>query len=981
MNDSIDSEPDKLSVDRISPVPPAHHDLLVVGIGASAGGIPALKAFFAAMPADSGMAFVVILHLSRKHESHLAEILQSETGMTVTQVRETLSVEPNTVYVIPPGKHLTMVDGAITLVEPEQSLGRRVPVDLLFRTLGDVYGKNAVCVVLSGTGTDGTLGLKRVKESGGIAIVQDPAEAEFAEMPRSAIETHLADVILPVSEMPAKLLTLKLNATKFDLPDDIEMPPNVDLGADALREVLTLLRIRTGHDFSHYKRPTLMRRMARRMMVHDLSDLPGYLEYLREHPEELQSLLQDLLISVTNFFRDSTVFEELEREVIPKIFQGKNSGDQVRVWVAACATGEEAYTIAMLLCEYAENMPGDPPGIQVFASDIDERAIAAARNGYYNDTIVADVSEERLHRFFVKEGHHYRVKKSLREIVLFAQHNLLRDPPFSKLDLISCRNLLIYLNRNTQESVFDVFHFSLRSGGFLLLAPSESAEGASTRFSAINTKCRIYQSRAGASRYRTVPMMPITGKWQMNIPEVPAAGNDDIVSFGEIHRKLVERHALPSVLVNEDYDIVHSSERAGRYLRFLGGEPTRNLLKVVHPGLSLDLRATLIEATQEKRAAESHNVRIDLDGNRIAVDFIVRPCDTPAGFLLITFDESPAADQDSEVASAGDIRERVVESIGRRLGEELQITKDRLRTTIEQNEISVEELRASNEELQAINEELRSVSEELETSKEELQSVNEELTTVNHELKEKIDEANESASDMLNLMSSTDIGTIFLDLSLRIKRYTPAVQALFNIIPSDIGRPLEHLTHKLNYDDLAKDAAEVLRSLNMFEREVRSKDGGMYLTRFLPYRTIDDHVDGVVLSFIDINERKVGEESRRWLSAIVSSSNDAIISFTLDREIASWNAGAERVFGYTEAEALGQSMGMIVDPERAQAEIFAHIGRGESIANFQSESVRKNGERINVSLTVSPIVDAERTVLGITATVQDITSVNLSSGP
>jgi two-component system CheB/CheR fusion protein len=923
------------------------------------------------------MAFVVVLHLSKDHESHLAEILQGETRMKVTQVQETLVVEPNTVYVIPPGKHLTMVDGVVKLVDPDQPLGRRVPIDLLFRTLGDAHGKNSVCIVLSGTGSDGTLGLKRVKESGGIAFVQDPAEAEFDEMPRSAIETNLADLVLPVAEMPAKLMRLKVSAANFRLPDDIEQPPQAEIGADALREVLTLLRVQTGHDFYNYKRPTLLRRVARRMMVREVADIPGYLEFLREHPEELQSLLRDLLISVTNFFRDSVAFRALETEIIPKLFHGKGGGDQVRVWVAACATGEEAYSIAILLSEYAETILEDPPTIQIFASDIDEQAIATARNGYYSDTIAADVSPERLSQFFIKEDGHYRVKKSLREMVLFAQHNLLRDPPFSRIDLVSCRNLLIYLNRKSQEAVFEIFRFALNNEGFLLLGLNESAEGASMLFTSVDKKHRIYMARAGASGYRSLPTMPVMGKWPVGPAQIPVASVEEAVPFGEIHHKLIEKYAPPSVLVNDDYDIVHSSDTVGRYLRFIGGEPTRNLLKVVHPELGLDLRAALIEANQEHRAAESRDLRVNLDGEDVSVNIFVRPCETPDGLWLVMFEESPAT---SGVTELADIKEGAAESIVRRLGEELQRTKDRLRVTIEQNETSVEELRASNEELQAINEELRSVSEELETSKEELQSVNEELTTVNHELKDKIDEVNQSASDMQNLMSSTDIGTIFLDLSLRIKRYTPAVQALFNIIPSDIGRPLEHLTHKLDYDDLVKDAGEVLRTLKMFEREVHSKEGRTYITRFLPYRTLDEKVDGIVLSFIDIEERKRGDETRRWLSAVVSSSSDAIMSFTLDRKIVSWNAGATRVFGYKEEEVLGHSIAMLLEPQQdhVQTEIFARIERGELVSNYETRCVRKNGEIFDVSLSVSPIIDERQKMLGITATVKDITERKLA---
>jgi two-component system CheB/CheR fusion protein len=486
-----------------------------------------------------------------------------------------------------------------------------------------------------------------------------------------------------------------------------------------------------------------------------------------------------------------------------------------------------------------------------------------------------------LKKFFVKEGNHYRVRKSLRETVLFAHHNVLRDPPFSRLDLISCRNLLIYLNRTTQGQVFEIFHFALHREGFLFLGSSESAESATRLFSAVDKKHRIYRCRPGVSTHHQAPAMPIAGKWQVKIPDVPMANHKEIFSFGELHYQFLERYAPPSVLINEDYDIVHLSENAGRFLRLGGGEPSRNLLKVVHAALRLDLRATLIEAKEEGREAESRHVPLTLEGHDVLVNLIVRPfeiAESASRFLLILFDEVEKSDmvaKDSPPPGEAVEKDAAMEAVVNRLENELLRTRDRLRATIEQHETSIEEHKASNEELQAINEELRSASEELETSKEELQSVNEELSTVNHELKDKIEEVIRANSDLQNFLASTDIGTIFLDRDLQIKRYTPRVRELFNIIPSDIGRPLSHLTHRLDYDSLENDAAKVLRTLRTVEREVHSADDHYYSVRFLPYRTLEDKIDGVVLTFIDITEIKRATDTVREREATIKMAQRA----------------------------------------------------------------------------------------------------------
>jgi two-component system CheB/CheR fusion protein len=715
---------------------------------------------------------------------------------------------------------------------------------LFFRTLADSYGKDAVGVVLSGTGADGTLGLRRIKEHGGFALAQDPKEAVYDAMPRSAIEAGLVDLILPAGEMAGRIRSLSAGGER---PAELAAPaPESDV-----QQILTLLRERTGQDFSQYKLPSTMRRIARRLQVHQLPDINSYLSYFREHAEEAPALLRDLLISVTNFFRDREAFEALNRKVVPKLFANKGASDQVRAWVVGCATGEEAYSLAMLLLEYAAGL-SESPKIQIFATDIDEKAILEARAGCYARNITLDVSPERLNRFFTREGNRYRVKKELRELILFASHNVLRDPPFSKLDLVSCRNLLIYLNREMQELALASFHFALKLGGFLFLGASESAEGSRSLFGPIDNKHRIFARRPAVVAGKGVHEIPRLDHWDLKAPPGHEGGGPK-ASYGVLHQRVVEKLAPPSVLINEDYDIVHVSEHAGRYLRFGGGELSRDLLTAILPDLRLDLQAILLTAKASGLAAESRRVRLAIAGRvseiHMTARYVSETLPQAQGFYLVIFDEVKASNEaeQGEHAQPGANLDVV-----NRLGEELQRTRDQLRYTVEQYETTTQELKVSNEELLGMNEELRSTTEELETSKAELQSVNEELTTVNQELRDKIDERDVANSDLQNLLSSTKIGAIFLDRELNIKRYTEPVTELFNITPQDTGRPLEHFSTRLEYESLISDAKSVLSSLQSREREVRGSDGRWYLARLLPYRTVEDKIDGVVLSLIDI---------------------------------------------------------------------------------------------------------------------------------
>jgi len=872
----------------------------MVGLGGSAGSIVALQEFFRVMPAQTGLVFVVILHLSPAHESTLAELLGRATEMPVVQAVDGQKVAPNHVYVIPPGKELATIDGRLRLYPLEVENGRRVVVDLFFRSLADTHGPHAAAIILSGADGDGALGIKRIKERGGLTIAQDPGEAEHPSMPRTAIETGMVDWILPIAEMPLRLINYLNQEKSLQLPPEDgpppaqEVRPSYDQAEAALREVLVHLRTRTGRDFSYYKRATILRRIARRMQVNGVNEVPGYLIFLRTHPGECGALLQDLLISVTNFFRDREAFETLER-FIPQLFEGKTQSDSVRVWVPACATGEEAYSIAMLLLEHARHLDA-PPALQVFACDLDEEAITHARAGFYPETMIADVAEDRIRKFFLKEAQGYRVRRELREMVLFAAHDLLKDSPFSRMDLISCRNLLIYLNRGAQKRVFDVFHFALRPGGLMFLGSSETVEDGSPLFRTLDKKHRIYAHQVAVRTGLPIPLGPSSLLRSLDLqgrdagPMVhgrrfaqdssmatPFSVNPllDRAALADLHFRLIEQLSPPSVVINADYDIVHLSEHAGRFLKFAGGEPTSNLLRVIDPLIRMELRSALARAAEGNLPILVSDLAVQVEGQTRSIDIRISPTnDLTPGFLLVIFELRepglPLPDPAKGVPDPGS------ESVIRQVERELEQVKSHLRNTVEEHEASTEEMKASNEELQAMNEELRSATEELETSREELQSINEELTTVNSEMKSKVEELAHTNSDLQNLMAATSIVTIFLNRDLEITRYTPNSIELFHLIPSDLGRPLAHLKPRVDYPDLIADAEQVLRSLVPVEHEVGAEDR-WFLARLQPYRTLEDHIAGVVLTFVDITERKEAHEAmRKHLDELTRFSNLAV---------------------------------------------------------------------------------------------------------
>jgi len=883
---------------------------IVVGIGASAGGLHALQQFFEAMPAANDMAFVIVTHLAPEQESHLATLLQPYTTMPVCQVTETLQLERNQVYVIPPNRNLTTIDSHLRLLPLEAARRNRAPIDHFLRTLAGTHGAYAIGIILSGTGSDGTIGLQRIKEAGGLTVVQEPSEAAYDGMPQSAIATGLVDLILPLHAMPARLL-----AYAQSVPLSLLAVADVVVAVDEpslLRQILTQIRLQTGQDFARYKRSTILRRIQRRMQIHQLADLPSYVRFLRGNQTEVSALYQNLLITVTNFFRDPEAFAQLAQEVIPHLFTAKGPADPVRVWVAGCATGEEAYSIAILLLEQAQRLE-QPVPIQVFATDLSESALRQARTGLYAEPIEADVSPERLARFFSREQGRYRVKPFVRETVLFAPHNLIKDPPFSKLDLISCRNLLIYLDREIHTQVFDLFHYALRPDGYLLLSPAESMERTDL-FHAINKKYSLFHR---STVWGPAPRFPVLSFSPPGLPPttaIPVPDGKPAVSYGLLHQRMVERYAPPSVLVNADYTLVHVSEHAGRYLQQPGGEPTNNLLKRIHPALRLELTSALYGAVEKQQSLRVLPLPMQVAGAVRRVGLHVLPARESElqGYILVIFDESEAPG--GEMLASPDEAQAVAHTnvLNLALVEELDRIKKRLSTTIEEVETTREEMRAGNEELLSINEELKSTTEELETGKEELQSLNEELFASNAELKYKIEELGDANSDLQNLLTATDIAILFLDRELRIKQFTQQITEFFNILTTDQERPLAHITHKLAYADLLEDAATVLRTQVPNQREVSSEGGRWCLLRLLPYHTTNAQIDGIVITLVDITERKQVEQQMAYHAHLLANMHDAVFATDPHLKVTAWNKGAEKMYGWQPDEVINHPVQEVV---------------------------------------------------------------------
>lgn len=938
------------------PWSPGQH--LIVGIGASAGGLAAYQAFLSGMPSDTGMGFVLIQHLDPDYDSALAEILAECTTMPVRKAVDGTLVEPNTVSVIPPNAIIKIKAGVLRVAEPETPTARRSSIDTFLLSLAKDQGENAVGIILSGFGSDGTAGIAAIKEAGGLTL----SEAEFDHqakrgMPQNATAGGFVDNVLQAAEMPAALIDyqrIKRRLANPAAPDE----PTPEL-ADRLITICAVLHSRLGRDFGQYKTSTLMRRVRRRMQVLRIEDADGYIEHLRTSVDEPELLFREILISVTRFFRDAAIFKTLGETVLPKLVVAGEHDTPIRVWVAGCATGEEAYSLAILFkeaCLRAEH----PRRVTIFATDIDDRAVNFARAGLYGDAIEADLDAERLERHFVKEGSRYRVAKHIREMCVFSAHDLVKDPPFSKLDLISCRNLLIYFEAGLQQRVMATFHYGLKEEGILLLGPSETVATSARQFAAIDKRSRIYRRLEGQGVPR--PQLPARPSRVRALPEQNAAEPTE-----DHAARLMVQYTPAFVVVDAQHDIQRFSGAMAKFLEPVSGNASLNLFGLLHTELRAPARSLLRQAADQHRRVEEQATFIVAGQSEIA-NLIVEPMVEPAGTrsILIAFQEVKQRRAPLPEQPTGDMTVSQAE---------LLAAQDRLQTVTEELETANEELQSSNEEFQSVNEELHSTVEELETSKEELQSINEELQTVNAELNNRAESLVRSNSDLVNLFASTSVATLFLDNDLKIRRFTPTVADIFNVREGDEGRPIADFSSLLAGDPITRDATVVLRDLSSIEREVESGDGNStYLLRMRPYRDLNNVIDGVSITLVDISERKRLDRDRAHLAAIVASSEDGIVSHDLEGLITSWNSGAEKIYGYAAAEVIGLPMSTLLAEDQVNVwpANLARLRQGEVIANLDVSRTTKDHRQIHVALTISPIRDERGAIVGASAVARDI---------
>ncbi len=961
----------------------------IVGIGASAGGLAAFEAFFSAMPTDPdpGMAFVLVQHLAPDHKSILADLIRRYTRMQVFEVEDGMTVLPNCAYIIPPNRDMAFLNGSLQLLEPQTPRGQRLPIDFFFRSLALDLHERAIGLVLSGTGSDGTLGVRAIKGEGGMVMVQSPASTEYDGMPLSAIATGLVDYELPPAEMPAHLIAYVTHAFGKQ-PMPAPPPPQTE---NALKKIFLLLRTQTGHDFSHYKPSTIQRRIQRRMAVHQIETLEGIVKFMQQSPEEVDALFRDMLIGVTNFFRDPEAFQVLEEQVIPKLFAGKSSDATIRIWVPGCSTGEEAYSLAILLAERQEVLK-QHLSVQVFATDIDSHAIAAARAGIYPASIATDLTPERLARYFTAESGEtaYRIHKSIRDMLVFSEQSLIKDPSFSRLDLISCRNLLIYLGGDLQKKLIPLFHYALNPRGFLFLGTSESVGEFDSLFATLDRKQKIYQrkedhlgpQRSGLGHF----LPPITAFDSGPLRSGEKAAPPKKLPLRELtEQALLQQLVHAGALVNASGDLLYLHGRAGMYLEPAPGETgTSNILKMAREGLRRDLTTTLHKATQTRETIVCSGVRVKTNGDYTDVNLIVRPVAIgPADSLepplyVVILEPAPNpliadklafADEWAGQRSAAD--QISIDSDDRiaALKQELRAKEEYLQSTNEELETSNEELKSSNEEMQSVNEELQSTNEELETSKEELQSVNEELATVNAELQTKVTDLSRANNDMNNLLAGTGIATVFVDHGLRILRFTPAATKIINLIQTDIGRPVSHIVSNLpGYGSLKEDTQAVLNNLIPKDLEVQSTEGRWYTMRIQPYRTLENVIEGAVLTFVDITTARKLQEALRIneerLRVAVNSSS--MVLFNQDRDLRyTWMQNppcelkAETLIGLTDAE-------LFAAPEAAALTVLKQQVLDSGVSLRQNVSMTIQGKTFGYDLNIEPLRDASSRIVGIT---------------
>jgi two-component system CheB/CheR fusion protein len=885
----------------------------IVGVGASAGGLEAFRQMLNALPVDTGMAFVLVQHLSPTHASLLAEILSRTTALPVTEVRDEPWVEPNHVYVIPPDRNMIIVQGSLRLL-PREGHGQHRPIDYFFRSLAKDQGPMAMGVILSGTASDGTLGLEEIKAEGGITFAQDDS-AQQSSMPRSAVASGCVDFVLSPEEIARQIARIALHpfVARAPLPKVAE-PLGEGDEAD-LAAILRRLREVTGVDFSQYKPNTFHRRIARRMVLHQVATLKEYARRLAADLGEVQALYQDVLVNVTSFFRDPEVFEALKEKVLPALFKDRSRQQPLRVWVPGCSTGEEAYSLAMVIAEFTEAAGGHLP-VQIFATDLNETVIEGARKGVFPLTIAHDVSPERLQRFFAEVDGHYRIAKTIREECVFARHNVLIDPPFSQIDLITCRNLLIYMEPSTQRKILPLLHYALKPTGFLVLGSSETA-AASELFEMEDARHKIFTSRAGRTRLGLrsgagLPRQDAAGGKLAPMPERGAGTATEVQK--EAERILLSKYAPPGVVIDADLDILLFHGDTGPYLAAMPGKASLNLLKMAREGLPAALRSAISKARKDAAAVRKERLRVRSGGEDREVHLEVIPLQGSAGrdgAFLVLFEEAAKrtrkgkAPGPSDRAAAAAVADDSGLELNARLSDELHATREYLRSVIAQQDAANEDLQSASEELQSANEELQSINEELETSKEEIQSTNEELTTVNDELQNRNQELNQSANDMINLLGSVDTAILMLGPDLCIRRFTPAAEKILRLIAADLGRPIAHVKLSFELPDLEPLLAEVLATGSVLEREVRDPSGRWYLLRVRPYRTLDNRIDGAVIMLVDIDRLKSADQ---FAKKIVATVREALLVLDADLRVQTASSSFYQTFQMTPEAAAGRRL-------------------------------------------------------------------------
>jgi two-component system CheB/CheR fusion protein len=962
----------------------------IVGIGASAGGLAAFEAFFAGMPTETepGMAFVLVQHLAPDHKSILSDLIRRYTRMQVFEVEDGMVVRPNCTYIIPPGHDMAFINGSLQLLPPSEPRGLRMPIDFFFRSLAQDQHERAIGIVLSGTGSDGTFGVRAIKGEAGMVMAQTPDSTEFDGMPRSAMATGLVDYELPPAEMAAQLIAYATHAFGKLLRLPGSSPPRME---NALKKIFVLLRAQVGHDFSLYKPSTIHRRIERRMAVHQIESVDEYVRYLQQNRPEVEALFRDLLIGVTNFFRDPEAFKVLEEEIIPKLFADKPVGGVIRVWAAGCSTGEEAYSLAILLQERMALLKQNYT-MQVFATDIDDRAIATARSGLYPASIAADMTPERLARFFTAEpdGGSYRIHKSVRDLLIFSEQDLIKDPPFSKLDLISCRNLLIYLGPDLQKRLIPLFHYALNSGGRLFLGSSEGVGEFGELFGVLDRKAKLFQRKdesiigqrralgkflqARAATHELPPRVASKKEFSKKLP------------LREVTEELLLQEIAPAgALVNSRGDILYLHGRSGMFLEPAQGEAgVNNILKMAREGLLSALTVALHKAASTHEVVRRQGLSVKTNGHFTLVNLSIRPVterleevpDLP--LYLIILEEMPPTDPEllPPTAHAGALPTDAAAQIAA-LQQELLAKDEYLQSTHEELESSSEELKSSNEEMQSVNEELQSTNEELETSKEELQSINEELATVNAELQLKVLDLSRANNDMNNLLAGTGIGTVFVDHQLRILRFTPDAAVITNLIPSDVGRPLAHVVSNLvGYEQLMADVQSVLKMLVPMETEVQTREGKWFTMRILPYRTLDNVIEGAVISFFDISEMVRTREALHLaneqlrLAVVVHDASDAITVQDLEGRITAWNPGAVRLYGWTETEALQMNVRNRIPLELREAALatLVQLSKAEVLESYDTLRLTRDGKVIKISMISTALINEAGQIYAIATT-------------